>query len=238
MNQSHQPEPTTGSDERRPSTLREAAARWLNHLTAPGGRLDKVRRDLVAAVEDWDDAERWVRVLAYLIAFATAALVLGTAGGILLQAAAAVVGAVHLPDHIPGDGLAATITNPVHSYLAAHLPEPLDTATAYGLWKTFGLATAVVAAVSQAATWRAAWVCWSAATLAMVWIATPEPGRTVAAGITAAALTAASALALRGLSFSLRPLVVSRTEVHPQIVVQAPETLSPIGPGSPIDHRS
>ncbi|PBC67638.1 hypothetical protein BX265_8259 [Streptomyces sp. TLI_235] len=71
------------------------------------------------AVDDLSTAERWVRVTAYALALALAALVLGTAGGVLLQAAATVIGAVHLPEHVPGvgNGLAATITRPVHTYL-------------------------------------------------------------------------------------------------------------------------
>ncbi|WP_051743007.1 hypothetical protein [Kitasatospora sp. MBT66] len=249
MNQPHQPEPATTptADEQPPGTLREAATRQLHQLTAPGGRLDRLRRDLLDATDDWDSAERWVRVLAYLVGTAAAVLLLGTVGGILLNGAAAVMGAIHLPEHIPGsgDGLRAAITGPIHTYLASHLPAPLTEATAYGTWKTVGLIVAVLSFASQTATWRLAWSCWSAATLAMVWNATPEPGRTVAVGITAAAIAAASAVALRGLSVSLRPMVISRTEVHPQIVVQAPPEPKPAparlaslpNPPSPFDHR-
>ncbi|MFI9365992.1 hypothetical protein ACIG5E_33815 [Kitasatospora sp. NPDC053057] len=236
MNQPNSPfgqhQPGTSSDEQHPGTLREAAARRLRRLTAPGGWLDQRRRELTAAINDWDSAERWVRVLAYTVALAAAALVLGTAGGILLQAAAALIGAVHLPEHIPGtgDGLAATITHPVHAYLAAHTPAPLTAATAYGAWKTFGLAAGALACFSQAATWRLAWTSWSVATVAMVWSGTDPAGRPVAVGITTAALAAASALALRGISFTLRPLVINRTEVQPQITVQAPAPQPSPGP--------
>ncbi|MET9402102.1 hypothetical protein [Kitasatospora sp. NPDC002965] len=231
-------------------TLREAAARSARRLTAPGGRLDRRRRELTAALDDWDTAERWVRALAYTVALAAAALVLGTASGILLQAAAAVIGAVHLPEHIPGegDGLAAAITGPVHTYLAAHTPAPLTEATAYGAWKTVGLVAGLLAFLTRGAVARAGWTAWSVASLAMVWSAADPAGRPVATGLTAAALTAASLFALRGISFSLRPTVTTHTEVAPQITIQTPEpTPAPApaparlavlpNPPGPFDHR-
>ncbi|MET8624700.1 hypothetical protein ABZW30_13240 [Kitasatospora sp. NPDC004669] len=236
MNQTDSPfgqhQPGTSSDEQQASTLREAAARRLRRLTAPGGWLDQRRRELTAAINDWSSAEHWVRTVTYTVALALGLLILGTAGGILLQAAAAAIGAVHLPEHIPGtgDGLATTITHPVHAYLASHTPAPLTEASAYGVWKTFGLAAGALACFSQAATWRLAWTGWSVVTVTMVWSGTDPAGRTVAVGITAAALAAASALALRGISFSLRPLVINRTEVQPQITVQAPAPQPSPGP--------
>ncbi|MER5642345.1 hypothetical protein ABT095_36065 [Kitasatospora sp. NPDC002227] len=250
MNQPTSPfgqhQPGTSSDEQQPDTLREATARKFRTATAPGGWLDQRRRDLVNAIDDWDDAEHWVRVLTYTVALALGVWVLGTAGGVILQGAAAVIGAVHLPEQLPGSGLAATITRPVHAYLAAHTPASLTATAAYGTWKTFGFAAGAFACFSQAATWRLAWTAWSIATVAMVWSGTDPAGRTVAVGITAAALATASALALRGITFSLRPLVINRTEVQPQITVQAPAPQPSAGtarltslpnPSGPFDQR-
>ncbi|MET9183136.1 hypothetical protein ABZX88_33745 [Kitasatospora aureofaciens] len=234
------------SDEQQTGTLHEASARRLRQLTSPGGWLEQRRRELTAAIDDWDTAEQWVRVLTYTVALALGILVVATAGGILLRAAAAVIGAVHLPEQLPGSGLAATITRPVHAYLTARTPAPLTAAAAYGTWKTFGFAAGAFACFSQAATWRLAWTGWSIATVAMVWIGTDPASRTVAVGITAAALAAASALALRGITFSLRPLVINRTEVQPQITVQAPASQPSPGtarltslpnPSGPFDQR-
>ncbi|MEU8926991.1 hypothetical protein AB0D10_39750 [Kitasatospora sp. NPDC048545] len=212
--------------EAQPSpSIREAAGRRARALTAPGGWLDKRRSDVVDGLDDFATAEPWVRGLTFLVGTAFAVLVLGTVGGILLNGAAAVMGAIHLPEHIPGsgDGLRAAITGPIHTYLAAHLPAPLTEATAYGAWKTVGVVVGLLAFLSQGAVARLAWSAWSCATLAMVWQAAPVAGRPVATGLTAAALAVVSLFALRGISFSLRPTVINRTDVAPQITIQAPE---------------
>jgi hypothetical protein len=162
-------QPTPSRDS---SSVTEAVTRKARAITAPGGWLDQRRQELTAAIDDFATAERWVRVLAYTLALAIAALVVGTAGGILLQAAGAVIGLVHLPAHIPGtgDGLAVTITRPVHTYLTHHTAGlPLTEATAYGTWKTAGLLIGLLAGITQAAMARLAWTSWSAATIAMVW---------------------------------------------------------------------
>ncbi|MFE6871662.1 hypothetical protein ACFVFS_34565 [Kitasatospora sp. NPDC057692] len=52
-----------------------------------------------------------------------------------------------------------------------------------------------------------------------------------------------SLFALRGLSFSLRPVVVNRTDVQPQITIQTPEPMTAKprpavpAPGSPFEQR-
>lgn len=217
-------EPTTAEAQPSPS-IREAAGRRARALTAPGGWLDRRRRELVTGLDDFSGAEPWVRALSYFIGTAFVVLVLGTVGGVLLNGAAAVMGAIHLPEHIPGagDGLRAAITGPIRTYLAAHTPEPLTEATAYGAWKTVGVLVGLLAFLTQGAVPRLAWLAWSCATLAMVWQASPEAGRPVATGLTAAAIAVVSLFALRGISFSLRPTVISRTDVAPQITIQTPE---------------
>ncbi|WP_371484827.1 hypothetical protein [Kitasatospora sp. NBC_00315] len=212
--------------EAQPSpSIREAAGRRARALTAPGGWLDQRRRDVVDGLDDFAGAEPWVRGLTYFVGAAVAVLVLGTVGGILLNGAAAVMGAIHLPEHIPGagDGLRAAITGPIHTYLGAHTPEPLTEATAYGAWKTVGVLVALLAFLSQGAVARLAWSAWSCASLAMVWQGAPEAGRPVATGLAAAAIAVVSLFALRGISFSLRPMVINRTDVQPQITIQTPE---------------
>ncbi|MFD9592018.1 hypothetical protein ACFWA9_04575 [Kitasatospora sp. NPDC059973] len=217
-------EPVSTEAQSSPS-VREAAGRRARALTAPGGWLDQRRRELAGGLDDFATAESWVRGLTFLGGITVAVLVLGTIGGILLNGAAAVMGAIHLPEHIPGagDGLRAAITGPIHTYLAAHLPATLTEATAYGAWKTVGVVVGLIAFLTQGAVARLAWSAWACATLAMVWNAAPEAGRPVDTGLTAAALAVVSLFALRGISFSLRPTVINRTEVQPQITIQAPE---------------
>ncbi len=215
-------------------TLREAAAKRLREITAPGSTLDRRRRELLDALHGgWQDAEPWIRTLAYLIAAAAGFLLLAATGGILLNAVTDFVNGVHLPaDWAATDtgGLAATITDPVHRFLDARTATlPVTGTTAYTLWKTAGLAAGFLSFASQATTARIAWGCWSASTLAIVWTATDPAGRPVAAGITATALAAASLLALRGLSFSLRPVLhtTTRTDVAPVIHLTIPAQPGP-----------
>ncbi|MFE2727055.1 hypothetical protein [Kitasatospora sp. NPDC059327] len=218
-------EPATASEAKPSPSVREAAGRRARALTAPGGWLDQRRRDIAHGLDDFTTAEPWVRALTYLTAITLAVLLLGTIGGILLNAAGAVIGAAHLPQDLPagGDGLRAAITGPIHAYLIAHQTYPLTPDTVYGAWKTVGLLAALLAFLTQSAVARLAWSAWSCATLAMVWSAAPEAGRPVATGLTAAAIATVSLFALRGLSFSLRPTVITRTEVAPQITIQTPE---------------
>ncbi|MGY0466843.1 hypothetical protein ACW14Y_42290 [Kitasatospora sp. cg17-2] len=241
-------EPTTDSEEQPSVSVREAAGRRVRALSAPGGWLDERRRELAAGLDDFAGAEPWVRGLAYLITITLAVLVLGTVGGILLNGAGALVGAIHLPQDLPadGDGLRTAVTGPIHTYLIAHQTYPLTAATAYGAWKTVGLVAALLAFLTQGAVARLAWTAWSCATLAMVWQATPDTGRPVATGLTAAGIAAVSLFALRGISFSLRPTVINRTDVAPQITVHTPEpqpTPTPArlaalpNPAAPFDHR-
>ncbi|MER5353439.1 hypothetical protein ABT093_24275 [Kitasatospora sp. NPDC002551] len=245
MNQHTEPTAPQEQPEQPGVSVRESARRRVLALTAPGGWLDRRRLELAAALDDFTGAEPWVRAGAYLVVTVLAVLVLGTAGGILLNAAGAVIGAVHLPQDLPagGDGLRAAITAPVHTYLGAHTADPLTPDTAYGAWKTVGLVAALLAFLTQGAVARLGWTAWSGATLAMVWSAAPPSGRPVAVGLTATAITAVSLFALRGLSFSLRPVVVNRTDVQPQITIQTPEpkTARPRAavpaPGSPFDQR-
>ncbi|MFJ4672826.1 hypothetical protein [Kitasatospora purpeofusca] len=222
MNQHTEP---TAPQEQPSASVRAAAGRRARALTAPGGWLDRRRREVVGGLDDFAGAEPWVRALAYLVAVTLAVLVLGTVGGILLNAAADLIGAVHLPQDLPagGDGLRVAVTGPIHTYLIAHQTYPLTAATAYGAWKTVGLVAALLAFLTQGAVARLAWTAWSCATLAMVWNAAPDTGRPVAVGLTAAGIAAVSLFALRGISFSLRPTVITRTDVAPQITVQMPE---------------
>ncbi|MFJ5122951.1 hypothetical protein [Kitasatospora sp. NPDC088548] len=242
MNQHTEP---TVPQEQPSVSVRESAGRRVRTLTAPGGWLDRRRRELAAGLDDFSGAEPWVRALAYLVAIAFVVLVVGTVGGILFNAAGAVIGAVHLPQDLPagGDGLRVAVTGPIHAYLNAHQAYPLSAATAYGAWKTLGLIAALLSFITRGAIARASWTAWSTATLAMVWYAAPDTGRPVAVGLTAAAIAAVSLFALRGLSFSLRPMVINRTDVQPQITIQAPECKTgrprPAvpAPTSPFDQR-
>ncbi|MFJ5142734.1 hypothetical protein [Streptomyces sp. NPDC088707] len=81
---------------------------------------------------------------------------------------------------------------------------------------------------------RLTWVLWVGSTIAMVWSATPEPGRTVATAITAVAGSALSLLALHSLSFT-RDINVDvhiptqpAPQVHAEIHLPRTEAQTPV----------
>ncbi len=101
---------------------------------------------------------------------------------------------------------AATIDQPVHGYLAAHtIGLPITATTAYALWQAIGAGSLLVSVLTGSVGARLTWTCWGAGSVAMVWSQTPATGREVATGLAVLAWTAASTLALRGLS--LRPVL-------------------------------
>ena len=131
-------------------------------------------------------------------------------------------------------GLLATIDQPVRAYLATHTQTlPITATTAYSTWQAVGVAAFLLGYLRNTPA-RLAWTAWGVATVAMVWSATPEPGRQVAAGITVFTWTTLSLLALRGISFT-RPVRVhvdvAAPEVHAEIHV--PPRLTPYKPYDP-----
>ncbi|MGA4953745.1 hypothetical protein [Streptomyces lydicamycinicus] len=99
-----------------------------------------------------------------------------------------------------------TIDQPVRDYLAAHtVGLPLTATTAYVLWQCIGLGSLGLGFLTGAVGARLTWIAYGAATTVMVWSQAPTAGRAVATGLTVLAWTAASTLALRGLS--LRPVI-------------------------------
>ena len=186
---------------------------------APRRRQDQLADWLAARIDDieeartsgWDAAATWIK----------AVIASGAAAGIILiiwlfiKTIAWLVDwsqpeAPDLPDVPRGTGLVATITDPVHHYLDVHTTGlPVSADTAYTAWSLTGLAAVVTGWLTGATGARLTWLAWGAATVAMVWAATPEPGRTVAAGVAVLGWTAASTLALRGLS--LRAIHITHT---------------------------
>jgi hypothetical protein len=102
----------------------------------------------------------------------------------------------------------ATIADPVHAYLTAHTASlPLTVSSAFVIWQGVGLVSLVLAWFTGAVGARLTWTAHGAATVFMVWDASPATGRSVAAGLAVLAWTIGSLFALRGLS--LRPLIVT-----------------------------
>jgi hypothetical protein len=107
-------------------------------------------------------------------------------------------------------GAFAVIDQPVRSYIAIHSASlQVSASTVYTLWQMVGL-FGLIGGFLRSSGARLTWTAWGAASTAMVYSAAPTGGRTIATGLAVLAWTAASAVALRGLS--LRPVVF--THVH------------------------
>ena len=177
---------------------------WADWLT---DRIDDIEE---ARASGWETAATWIKaVLASGVAAGMALIIWLTVKVIAWIVGWSLPDAPDLPNTPRGTGLVATITDPVHAYLDTHTTGlPVSADTAYTAWSLTGLAAMVIGLLGSFGA-RLTWLAWGTATVAMVWAATPEPGRTVAAGLAVLGWTAASTLALRGLS--LRAIHITHT---------------------------
>ncbi|MFB7852808.1 hypothetical protein ACFC34_38145 [Streptomyces sp. NPDC056053] len=228
------PRTTSGTDRttNNQHPLLAAARTWWTTAWAKDGflhaRWEEVRR---APGAGWHNMADWLKATAGIAVFSLVVLLFASAVDVLLDAVHRLLTAV--PEVRVGDststGVWATIDNPVRSYLAAHSAGlPISASTAYTLWQTTGLLSLIGGLVTRSTGARLTWVCWGAAGIAMVWMATPETSRTVATAIAVLAWTTASTLALRGLS--LRPSSFTHVD-GPQVTVQ-PQIHIPAQPGT------
>ncbi|WP_158697913.1 hypothetical protein [Streptomyces prunicolor] len=183
---------------RRAALRRRWTAAWSD-----GGVLHRRWEDLRAAPQaGWHGMANWIK--AVLAATVTAVFVLlmshaGTAVFTAVQQMLGAVPAVDGPGHVVA-AVRATLTDPVHSYLADHSKAlPLTEPVAYALWQATGLTALAGGCLTRNNALHMTWVGWGAVSVAMIWSATPDSGRPVAAGAAALAWCLASTLALRGL---------------------------------------
>lgn len=202
----------------------------------PGGLRGWLRargRDLdTASTYGWPLMATWLRAAVIAGAVLAALLIAYAIGAAALDAGRA------LPWKFPVDrdptGLLATIDQPVHRYLDTHTTGlPVSATTVYGTWQAVG-ALSLIGGYLRFSGARLTWVLWVAATVAMVWSATPDPGRTVAAGITVLVGAALSVIALHGLSLTPALFVDVHTptppapQVHAEIHLPRPEAKTPV----------
>ncbi|MEU3855029.1 hypothetical protein [Streptomyces sp. NPDC029554] len=108
------------------------------------------------------------------------------------------------------NGVFAVVDQPIRSYIAAHTTSlQISGSTVYTLWQTVGIVS-LIGGFCRSTGARFTWTAWGAASIAMVHSSAPPDGRTIATGLAVLAWTAASTLALRGLT--LRPAFF--THIH------------------------
>lgn len=191
--------PTSEARESRRAALRQ----WWSAAWSDGGALHGRWEELRAApAAGWHGMANWIKTVLATAAIAFFVLLISRAGTAVFTAARQLLDAVPAVDG-PGHvvtAVRATLTEPVHAYLAAHSEAlPLTEPVAYSLWQATGLAALVGGFLTRNNALRMTWVVWGILTVAAIWSAAPDSSRPVAAGAAVLAWCLASTLALRGL---------------------------------------
>lgn len=178
-----------------------------------GGFLQDRWEDLRRAPElGWHGMANWVKVALGLAGICTVIILLNGATDILADTLYRLLTAVPRVQ-VGADtstGVFAVVDQPIRTYIAAHSAAlPISASTIYTVWQVVGL-FGLVGGFFRSSGARLTWTAWGAASIAMVWDAAPDEGRTIATGLAVLAWTAASAFALRGLT--LRPTFF--THIH------------------------
>lgn len=194
-----QKNPASGARENRRAALRQ----WWSAAWSDGGALHRRWEDLRAApAAGWHGMADWIKTVLAVTAAAVVVLLVSRAATAAFTAARQLLDAVPAvdgPGHV-GTAVRATLTEPVHAYLAAHSEAtPLTEPVAYALWQATGLTALAGGFLTRNNALRLTWIVWGALTVAAIWSATPDSSRPVAAGAAVLAWCLASTLALRGL---------------------------------------
>ncbi|MGW2777279.1 hypothetical protein ACWC4C_33070 [Streptomyces olivaceoviridis] len=224
------------------AALRKALRDWWDRAWDIDGVLYEMWDDVLSAPDDGlRHMAPWLRAVLMVAGVSFVVLMAKGAGEVLLQALHQILTAV--PKVQVGvdtsNGVAAVVDQPVRTYIARHSAGlPVAASTVYTLWRLTGITGLVLGFLTRNNAVRAMWTAWGAATVFMVWTATPDTSRPVAAGIAALAWTLLSAVALRGLT--LRRRVIGRpakVSVRPEIHVPVPY-LVPAEPAEQHPHSS
>ncbi|MEV7657926.1 hypothetical protein AB0O39_27630 [Streptomyces anulatus] len=232
LNQTPPPPDTTPDKDPGTTRLTQLRAAW-NASWEQGGFLHGRWEDLRQAPNaGWHFMANWIKALLILTGMCALLVLLDTAADI---SAAALN---RLDDAMPATPVGTdtssafwgVVDNPVRTYIAQHTTGlPVSGTAVYTFWQLAG-AVGLIGGFIGATGARLTWTAWGAATTWAVWTTTPVDGRTIATAITILAWTAASTLALRGLS--LRPVVNNfippapasqpQIEIRPELRIPAP----------------
>lgn len=224
------------------AALREALRDWWDRAWDVDGVLYDMWDDVLSAPDDGlRHMAPWLRAVLMVAGVSFVVLMAKGAGEVILQALHQILTAV--PKVQVGvdtsNGVVAVVDQPVRTYIAQHSDGlPVAASTVYTLWLLTGITGLVLGFLTRNNGVRAMWTAWGAATVFMVWTATPDTSRPVAAGLAALAWTLLSAVALRGLT--LRRRVIGRpakVSVRPEIHVPVPYPV-PAEPAEQHPHSS
>lgn len=230
------PKPPVIDLEKGPGTKRFARLRagWDASWEQGGFLYERWEEVFQARQVGWHKMANWIKAALGLAGVCAFIVLLDTAGDILSAVAHRI--AVATPKTQLGSETSnsfwAVIDTPVRTYLAQRTSGLAVSGSAvYAFWQAVGL-FGLVGGFFHSTGARITYSLWGAASIGMVWSASPADGRTVATGIAVLAWTIASTLALRGLS--LRPVVNNfpppapafqpQIEIRPEIHIPAPAT--------------
>ncbi|WP_103528972.1 hypothetical protein [Streptomyces sp. SM12] len=207
--------------------LREA---WSDAWAEYGFLRNRWEEIRSAPAAGWHGMAVWIKVFLALVSAAASLFLVIVAIEVAFGLAERAIAAAPDLNANSRTGLWAIVDNPVRDYIQGHSNQlPISATTVYALWQTTGLVAGVGAFLVRSNGLRASWIIWGAATIAMVWIATPGPSRPLAAGIAVLAWSLASTLALR--EISLVPRVFTTVHNHhttsPQIHIPAQQNPTP-----------
>lgn len=223
------PFPKAPSKPPRLAALREAARDWWDRAWEVDGSLHAMWDDVLSAPKDGlRHMAPWLRTVLMVAGVAFVVLLTKAAGDVVLDALHQILTAV--PKVQGGvdtsSGVASVVDQPVRTYIAQHSAGlPVAASTVYTLWLLTGIVGLVLGYLFRNNGVRALWSGWGAATVFMVWVATPQAGRPIAAGLAVLAWTFLSAFAMRGLTLRRRvgrPARPARVSVKPEIHVHVP----------------
>lgn len=207
---------------------------WWQEAWEEDGVLHAMWQDILNAPQDGPrHMAPWLRALLAVAGVSFIVVMATAAGEIVLQALHQLLTAV--PKVQVGvdasSGVAAVIDQPVRTYIAQHSAGlPVAASTVYTLWLLTGIVGLVLGYLSRNNAVRAMWAGHGAATVWMVWTATPDASRPVAAGLAVLAWTLLSAFAMRGLTLRrsvARPARPAKVSVQPEIHVHVPAPDAP-----------
>ncbi|MFE7757632.1 hypothetical protein [Streptomyces sp. NPDC057429] len=231
-------------EQPQPKTSRFAAVRtWWATTWSEGGVLHQRWEDLRRAPQGgWHGMAHWIKAVIGVAGICLVILLLDGATDVLADAMHHLLTAAH-DVQVGTDtttGVWGVIDNPVRTYIATHSASlTISASTIYTLWQATGLFGLIGGWFSMTGA-RLTWTLWGAATIAMTWTTAPTDSRTIATGITVLAWTAASTLALHGLTLRASSFVHVRNDaptidVRPQVHIPAQPT--PPADGTPDNVR-
>ncbi|GGZ18357.1 hypothetical protein [Streptomyces nitrosporeus] len=202
---------------------------WWDKAWEEDGVLNLMWMDILNVPQDGlRHTASWIRAVLMLVGASFVLLAVVAAGEAALQALHQLLTMV--PTVQVGvdtsDSVLAIVDQPVRTYIAQHSAGlPIAASTVYTLWLATGIAALVLGYFTRSNALRAMWTGWGAATVYMVWTATPDTSRTVAVALAVLAWTLLSAVALHGLTLRRtvgRPAHPATPPARPDVHIHLP----------------